>query len=212
VLRAGADVVRWFVRDVAGRSENDMEQAIASVPAGCQGLLTLPYWRGRMVPTNEPTARGVTVGWSDYHTLAHFYRSILEGIAYEVRLLMESYESELGITPCEIHLGGGGALSATWRQIMADVTKCEVVLSAVESTSLGAAMMAAVGSSVYPSLAVASEAMYHPVQRLQPQPEAATMCDRLYKQFYTSLYPALRSLLVGLGQLALEGSEDLQGF
>jgi len=220
VLRAGADVVRWFVRGMAsGRSESDMEQAITGIPPGCQGLLTLPYWKGRMVPTNEPLARGVTVGWSDYHTLAHFYRSILEGMAYEVRLLIESYEAELGIAPREIHLGGGGALSATWRQIMADVTGREVVLSAAESTSLGAAMMAAVGSAVYPSLAAAAEAMYHPTQRLPPQPEAARTYDQLYKRFYTSLYPALRSLLVELGRFALEdsiegksASVDLRGF
>jgi xylulokinase len=205
VLRAGADIVRWFVDDFApGWTEAEMEAQIAAVEPGCQGLLTVPYWKGRMVPSNEPLARGVTVGWSDYHRQAHFYRSILEGMAYEVRLLCEAYGDDLGIAPREIHLGGGGALSATWRQIMADVTGLDVVTSAVESTSLGAAMMAATAVGAYESLTEASAAMYQPDVRLAPRAAQRAIYDDLYRSYYVDLYPLLRPLLVSLGRRVLE--------
>jgi len=205
VLRAGADIVRWFVQDFArGQSEEAMEAAISNVPAGCLGLLTVPYWKGRMVPTNAPLARGVTVGWSDYHTQAHFYRSILEGMAYEVRLCIESYERELGVAPSEIHMGGGGALSPTWRQIMADVSGKEVVLSAAESTALGAAMLAATAIGAYATAAEASAAMYRPTLRIAPRPQVAALYDGLYRDYYAQLYPLLEPILVALGRQALE--------
>ena len=207
VLRAGADIVRWFVRDFAvGQSEAAMEAAIADIRPGCQGLLTVPYWKGRMVPTNEPLARGVTVGWSDYHTQAHLYRSILEGMAYEVRLCLESYAADLGVAPTQVHMGGGGALSATWRQIMADVTRREIVLSATESTALGAAMLAATAVGAHPTLIEASAAMYRPTLRLTPRPREAAEYDRLYGDYYAQLYPLLRPILVALGREALENT------
>lgn len=205
VLRAGADVVRWFVRDFApGQSEEAMEQEIRRVPPGSLGLLTVPYWKGRMVPTNEPMARGVTVGWSNYHTLAHLYRSILEGMAYEVRLLVDALRKDLCIDPREIHLGGGGALSAEWRQMMADITGLEVVLSATESTALGAAMMAAVFVGAYPTLAAASEAMYRPAERIRPRADAGLVYAELYEEYYSRLYPLLELLLVGIGRRTVE--------
>jgi len=205
VLRAGAEIVRWFVEDFAPSCRvAEMEAQIAAIPAGSLGLITVPLWKGRMVPTNEPLARGMTVGWSDYHTLAHFYRSILEGIAFEVRALIAAYEEELGIQTREIHLGGGGALSALWPQIMADVTGREVVLSAVESTSLGAAMLAAAGVGAYPSVRAASAAMYHPTARLRPG-VAAAVYDMLYEKHYRLLYLFNHHFLEELGRFALEG-------
>lgn len=208
VLRAGADIIRWFVRDFApGRSESQLEAEIACIAPGCRGLLTLPYWKGRMVPTNEPLARGVTIGWSDYHTEAHFYRSLLEGIAFEVRFLIEGYERDLEIAPCTLHLGGGGALSAVWRQIMADVTGREVVLSAVESTALGAAMMAATAIGAYSSLYDAAAAMYHSAERICPRAAERGIYDKLYTEFYRDLYPIFAPLLAELGRHALEKEE-----
>jgi xylulokinase len=205
VLRAGAEVIRWFVHDFApGRRERDWDAAIEAIPPGCQGLITLPYWKGRMMPTNDPLARGATIGWSDYHTLAHYYRSLLEGIAFEVRLLIACYAQELGIRPRELRLGGGGALSAAWRQIIADVSGLEVVTSNAESTSLGAAMLAAAGCGGYASVAEASRAMYHPRERIRPRAEAQAIYDRLYGEYYARLYPALGELLSGLGRWVLQ--------
>ena len=157
-----------------------------------------------MTPTNDPLARGATIGWSDYHTLAHYYRSLLEGIAFEVRLLIECYAQQLGIHPRELRLGGGGALSVTWRQIIADVTGLEVVTSTAESTSLGAAMMAGAGIGCYASVAEASAAMYHPRERIRPRPEEAAIYDQLYNEYYVRLYPALGEMLSGLGRWVLQ--------
>jgi xylulokinase len=131
------------VRSLFGWSLADLEVAAAGVPAGSDGLTLLPYFDGERTP-NLPRGTGVYFGL-DRRTLAkgHLARAAMEGATlgmnYGLRRL-----AALGVKAREIRLTGGGARSALWRQIAADIFGVPVVAMAQdESAALGGALQAA---------------------------------------------------------------------
>ena len=104
--------------------------------------MLVPYWNNVMNPYWDPLASGITVGWSGVHGRAHFYRAILEGIAYEQRLVGDAMMAAAGQRFTEYVGMGGGSRSRLWLQIMADVTGVPVVQSTTnEATCLGASWL-----------------------------------------------------------------------
>ncbi|HYC71427.1 MAG TPA: xylulokinase, partial [Opitutaceae bacterium] len=136
-------LVTEHYRQLFGLDHAAMEGAVASVPAGAGGLLLLPYFDGERTP-NVPQGRGVFFGMTRANTSpAHQLRAAMEGTTlgmnYGLRRL-----AALGIRPKEIRLTGGGAKSAVWRQIMADVFGVPVVAMVEdEGAALGGALQAA---------------------------------------------------------------------
>jgi xylulokinase len=131
------------VRSLFGWSLAELEAAAGSAPAGADGLTLLPYLDGERTP-NLPRGTGVYFGL-DRRTLAsgHLARAAIEGATlgmnYGLRRL-----SVLGVRPREIRLTGGGARSALWRQVAADIFGVPVVAMAQdESAALGGALQAA---------------------------------------------------------------------
>jgi xylulokinase len=151
VLNAAAYVATWCreqfggqVADgVAGPAGAELEAAAAALPPGAEGLLTVPYWNAAQTPYWDPRARGVTVGWHGRHTPAHLYRSILEGVGFELRLHLERLEAVTGEPIRTIRVVGGGSRSPLWVQIVADVTGRPIRVCADEEWSAaGAAALA----------------------------------------------------------------------
>ena len=112
------------------------------IPAGCNGLMLLPYFEGERTP-NVPEGTGVWFG-VNHRTFeaAHFARASMEGVTlgmnYGLRRL-----GALGVTPSQIRATGGGSKSKVWRQIMADVFNAEVVtLRESEGAAYGAGLQA----------------------------------------------------------------------
>jgi xylulokinase len=207
VLISGSRTIRWFVENMTCGEQEEariknispealLEEGIRDIPPGSEGLVTVPYWRGVMTPYNNPEARGMTLGWSDYHTRHHFYRSILEGIALDVRLVIDGYRASLDTQPRSIMIGSGGAESTVWAQIIADVNGIDVLISeSVENTALGAAMIAAWGAGLYGRLSDASEGMSRSRIRLTGDRRAAAVYDRLYNEVYRKIYVSVSDSL-----------------
>jgi len=131
------------VRGLFGLDFAGLDQAVQATPPGADGLLLLPYLAGERTP-NLPDGTGVLFGLnSRTFTRAHLARAAMEGVAlgmnYGLRRL-----AALGVKAREIRVTGGGAKSAVWRQIMADVFGVPVVgMAADEGAALGAALQAA---------------------------------------------------------------------
>jgi xylulokinase len=164
--------------------------------------MLVPYWNNVMNPYWDPLASGITVGWSGVHGRAHFYRAILEGIAYEQRLVGDAMMAAAGRRFEEYVAMGGGSRSRLWMQIMADVTGIPVVKSTTgEATCLGAGILAAVGAGWYPDVRQAADAMTGVAERYAPAPATLETYDRLYQQVYRTLFPSLQAALDRLSLL-----------
>ena len=170
---------------------DDLTLPAADVPPGSDGLLWAPYLFGERTPHLDPGARAAFVGISASTTRAHLIRAVMEGVAFSLQDCFTLF-AELGIPVETIRLGGGGARSALWRQIQADVDgRPGEILAAEEGGAFGAALRAATGVGAWPSVQAACDASVHVAGAVPPQ-NAAVMADA-YKRFQR-LYPALREV------------------
>jgi xylulokinase len=135
-------VATEMVRDDFKWTHERFSAEAARVPAGSEGLLLLPYFEGERTP-NVPDGTGVWFGVNKKNFAAgHFARAAMEGVTlgmnYGLRRL-----AALGVKPTQIRATGGGANSAVWRQIMADIFGAPVVtLEVGEGAAFGAALQA----------------------------------------------------------------------
>lgn len=206
VVRSGSNTIRWFVQffgeieqieaeETGKNTEYVLDKKAEKISPGSEGLITIPYWRGGMMPYNDPEARGFTIGWSDYHTRSHFYRSILEGFGYELRMIIDGINKEQNIHPEIIYAGGGGARSPLWCQVISDITGIPVVVSdMVENTSSGAAIITACGTGIYDDLAQAVAAMTNTGNKIYPDHNNYQLYTEIYNSTYKKLYPAIRDI------------------
>lgn len=131
-----------LLRGLGGADIECFEAQVNAAPRGSDGVITVPFFNGERTP-NLPNARGIIVGLDSRNmTLPNLSRSALEGATYALRFGFDAMNT-LGITADEIVLTGGGANSATWRQVVADVFDAPVaVLRDNEGAALGAALQA----------------------------------------------------------------------
>lgn len=140
----GTAVLDWFIKEFSGNENLPavVARACSSVPAGCEGLLALPFLQGERAPIYNPYARGVFFNISMQHSRLHFARALLESICYELKWIAESVESVCGYSN-KVVVSGGITHFSDWVQILADVLNREViVLSGHDASAIGAARLA----------------------------------------------------------------------
>jgi xylulokinase len=98
-----------------------IDTAVSRVAPGCDGVMFLPWLEGSMAPKLNGRQRGAFVGMSLDTTRAHLLRSVLEGIALQMRWLIDEVEHVLGVRYPTVRFAGGGAASDAWAQTLADV-------------------------------------------------------------------------------------------
>jgi len=190
--------LRWFrdqfvVVATNGDPYDLMTAEAARVAPGADGLLWAPYLMGERTPHLDPHARAALVGISASHTRAHVFRAVLEGVAFSLRDSFEILE-KMNVPVETIRLGGGGARSALWRQIQADIYGQSVAtVEAEEGAAYGVAMLAGVGVGAWKSVDDACAAVVRTRDRVEPDPKAKEVLAKQYKS-YQALYPALKSI------------------
>jgi xylulokinase len=128
------------VRGMFGWDHSQLEEQVASVPAGAEGLMFLPYLTGERTP-NLPQGCGILYGLNIGNMApAHIARATIEGVTLGLAYGLGRFR-QLGVSPNEIRLTGGGSKSAGWRQICADIFGVPTVCPASsEGAALGAAI------------------------------------------------------------------------
>ncbi len=191
-ILSAASCNAWWVNDVLGSDDMPSEQEDIDVQTADPSLpYFLPYLMGERTPHNDVTARGALVGMSMSTTRADLTRAVLEGVAFAVRDSVEIARS-LGVSVSSSTVCGGGARSATWLQMLADILGIELVLPATEQgPGYGGAMLAAVAAGVYESVASCSEAIVAERERIVPNRDLAVAYDDRYR-VWRGMYPALR--------------------
>ena len=198
VTQAAGLSLRWF-RDQFGSGEprqsyESLTEEAASAPPGCDGLLWAPYLMGERTPYLDPAARGMLVGLTASHTRAHVIRAILEGVAFSLRDTFTIFQ-EMEVPVTTVRLGGGGARSALWRQIQADIYGQPVeTVEAEEGAAYGAAILAGVGVKMWSSVDEACESVVRVSENVTPDSEHCLVLERAYAM-YRRMYPAMKSIM-----------------
>lgn len=163
-----------------------------SAEPGANNLLFLPYLMGERSPHWNPRAKGVWMGLTLTHRREHLIRSVLEGIAFNLRIILDVFE-EQGACIKEIMVIGGGAKGRLLRQIMADVYNKRILRPSLleEATSLGAAIAGGIGVGIFKDFTIA-EKLVKIVEIQDPRSEFRERYEKLYhifKDTYKALLP-----------------------
>jgi xylulokinase len=171
-----------------------MDQKVLTIPPGSGSLIYTPWMYGERSPVTDTWVRSTFFNLSADHTREHLLRAVYEGIAYNLRWMIEIVEQKFKYPLPVLRLIGGGVQGKPWMQIIADVTgrRVETVADPLEAGAVGIALTAGVGLGVYPDF----EALKKIVGvggEFEPQKSNAECYDGLYRG-YKGLYRSLRSL------------------
>ncbi len=199
VTQAAGQSFRWFrdtfgtIGKAAGDPYDSLSQEAAAIPAGADGVLWAPYLMGERTPHLDSDVRGALIGLAASHGRGHIIRAILEGVAFSLKDSLTIF-AEIGVPVSDIRLGGGGARSPLWRQIQADVyAKPVSLLAAEEGCAYGAAVLAGVGVSLWPSVDEACAEIVRIASVVSPTKQSSDKLQQQYK-IYRAIYPALKQI------------------
>jgi xylulokinase len=190
VLSAGG-AFSWykdqFARELAGDDQvRLLNEEAATIPAGAEGVTFLPYLQGERTPHRDASARAAVLGLSLAHTRAHVTRAVLEGVCFALRDSL-SILRELGLSPNQLLLTGGGAKSAFVRRLQSEVFGLPVcTVNREEGPAYGAALLAAVGAKAFSDLGVATRATLRRGPLEKPDARAHAEYQQFYERFRAS--------------------------
>jgi xylulokinase len=160
-------------------------------------LLFLPYLIGERSPHWNPQARGVFAGLTMSHGRAEMARAVFEGVALNLKMILDAFQ-EQGAAIQAMRLIGGGGRSPAWRQILADVYELPILRPTLlaEATSLGAAIAGGIGVGLFADYSVAHD-LVQVREAEQPNPLTQECYRALYELFgrtYTAMEPVFQEL------------------
>lgn len=202
-MQAAGGARDWAWRLLAD-AELDLDAAAATVPATAEGLLFLPYLLGERSPHWNPLARGAFVGLAMPHSKPQLARAVLEGVALNLRLILDALRSSIAQSEPPIRamrLIGGGGKSNLWPQILADCFNLPIQQLALtsEATSWGAAVAAGVGIGRYDWSLASQRATVSAV--IEPTPQGVAIYNEL-TAIYADTYRALEPIYTRLAALS----------
>ncbi|MGQ9565491.1 MAG: xylulokinase [Candidatus Bathyarchaeales archaeon] len=190
--------LKWFVQQFCKESYREMDKKASRIPAGSGGLIFLPYLSGERMPIWDPHARGGFIGITTASSKVHFYRAVLEGVAFSLRSIMDAYR-DMEVQFEEMSISGGGAESILWKQIVVDVLglKCYELAQPEEASALGVAL--------YVNTALGDKKITQNIRDrfvktkglLVPDKNNTNIYDKFY-QIYKKCYPALVNIMHSL--------------
>ena len=182
-------VTTELMRGLLGADIAAFETAVSRSPRGADGVITLPFFNGERTP-NLPNAKACIVGLDSHNTKReNLQRSAMEGATFALRFGVDRM-CDLGIDAQEILLTGGGAGSATWRQVVADVCNAPVtVLRQDEGAGFGAALQALAALDKEPDMQALADRHLAPNEALccEPDNSAVNFYNEAYAKYQESV-------------------------
>ncbi len=197
---AAASCYRWFRDNMAGMVKmvepmmcvdpyEVLNHHAGTAPAGSKGVLFMPYLAGSACPNYNGLARGAFLGMSFNTDFGCLARSIMEGVAFEARTVLDAFNGFVDIK--EIRMSGGATKSPLWSQIQADIYgRNTTSLEEGECTVLGAAILGGFGAGVFSSMEEATDHLVNKVATFEPNAKNVEIYNELFDAF-KSAYKAL---------------------
>jgi xylulokinase len=169
------------------------------VPAGSGGLLFMPWLYGERTPIEDHSVRGGFLNLSLDSSREHMIRAVMEGVAYNARWLLEGVERFIGRPMNPINFIGGGANSAVWCQIFADVFDRTIrqVEDPIHANIRGAALLAAAGIGRIGFDEIGSQVKI--AAEYSPRPENRAVYDMMFRELKAA-YKATRKIYARLNR------------
>ncbi len=201
----GGGAIKWFKQELGAFEETEakakgsnpfkvMDEEAEKIPVGSDGLIFLPYMAGERSPLWDKKAKGVFFGLGYNKTRAHIIRAIMEGCAFALQHNLKTAE-EIGVGTDKLVAMGGAANSRLWTQMKADITgKTINVPTSDTATTLGAAILAGVGTGLYKSFDQAVEDTIVITRTHEPDLQAHARYKNNY-EIYLELYEKLKDTM-----------------
>jgi xylulokinase len=148
------------------------------------GLLFLPYLAGERTPIWDANATGALLGITLRHTRQDLMQSVLEGVGFTIRSILDLTEQLTGRRIHNVHLAGAATSSHAWMRILAGILGRRVIVpKQSEATALGAAILGAVGTKLAPSLKEASTMLVGAGHVFTPRGETVRAYEAMYELY-----------------------------
>jgi len=199
VTMAAAGSNKWWVEEILSTTDYQTEQKNIN-KIGTNPVFFLPYITGERTPHNDPLARGAFVGMGMTTTRADMTQAVMEGVGFSLRDILTRVR-DLGANVTNARIIGGGAKSALWCQMTADILRLDVEKTqAGEGPAFGAAILAMVGAGAYKNVEEACADLIKVTERFTPNEKDALNYDKRYPIF-VELYKALKPSFHGIAAL-----------
>ena len=203
----GGALIQWCVDAIAQKQKDLAEKQGLSVNAYLEklytetkhaeipsGLLVLPHFAGAATPYMDIGSKGAILGLTTSATVADIYRGCMEGVADEMDLNMQAFQGS-GVHFKKLHATGGGAQSAVWMQMKADVLNLPMsALKTADAGTVGSAMLTGIAIGLFCDLEDAAGHMVEETITYYPRKEMHTKYQEIFER-YKKVYHAVRPLL-----------------
>ncbi len=157
-------------------------------------LLVLPHLAGAATPYMDTGSKGAILGLTAATTTADIYRACMEGVVYEMYLNVKALQGS-GIHFTKMHATGGGACSAEWMQMKADMLNIPITaLKTVDAGTVGSAMLTGIAIGLYGDLEDAAAKMVQKTKEYSPRGDMHEKYLRVFAR-YEKVYRAVRPLV-----------------
>ena len=193
-MLSAASCNKWWCEDILKTDGYAKEQEnITDEDLGTNHIYYLPYLMGERAPHNDAFARSCFIGMSMDSERKDMMQAVLEGVAFGIRDSLEAAKAA-GISVSSSMICGGGAKSALWKKILANVLNIELAEPECEQgAGYGAAILAAAACGEYESVQAGCAGIVKKAAATKPDPEIAARYEEKY-QVYKALYPALKGI------------------
>lgn len=197
--------LKWYRNNFYPSDEEylDINADAAQSPVGANRLIYLPYLMGECTPHLDLDCRGAFIGLSNIHTRKDMTRAVMEGVSFGLKESISIYD-EIGVKPALMRMCGGGSKSPLWRQMLSDIFEIPVCLPDIaseNSAALGAAILASVGTGLYPSVVHACDQIITlRDEQYTPDSKHSEQYRKIY-DVYREMYPGLKDAYKSLAGL-----------
>lgn len=208
LLDSGGGSLRWLrdnacidLIEAAKKEEKDpyeiMIEDAMDVPPGSDGVFFLPYLQGERT-TGSSYSRGVFFGISSFHKRKHLIHSILEGVIFDMKQIMDIME-KAGVEIPEVRLIGGGARSDYWSQMRANIYDTGILtMKSVEGGIMGASILAGCVGGLFKDPAAAADKISAIVHKVfKPDRKKADLYSEIFSNFL-ELHDAFQEYFIKL--------------
>lgn len=202
-METAGSCLQWIADQLYSQEQRDpqvqsvfrlMDEAVKQIAPGSDCLIFTPWMYGERCPVSDIYVRSSFINLSAEHCREHMLRAVYEGVAYNLRWMLELLRDKFGYSQDTLRAIGGGARGEPWLQILADITgkRVERVAAPQQAGAMGAALIAAVGLGIYEGFPALKDVVQ--VDRaFHPDSSNSQVYDRLY-QCYQEVYGCLRDL------------------